>query len=239
MRNYNTVSVSILGMAWNEDGSYYFGYLNAQELHLANVYKDPDFIADIELLMPAHRHFIYQLRSARLANNAASENFLLNKLNKLDQELVKKITDKYVITHADILFFLKDRLGWAFVERGEKPFEVIDVDDKGNYTVRLQSDIKEKDILQLWRMVAEHKAKRRSGKATRNRANVYDELVYAIFKAKMKDKKLTYLQIFWQYQEDKLEGYELEKGKDNKIFKNYETFKQNYIRHRPKPKNDT
>jgi len=67
------------------------------------------------------------------------------------------------------------------------------------------------------------------GEKKRKPAESY-ELVHAIFKARMAGH--GFLQIYWQYEEEKLPGYDKEQGHSKK-HTDYQSLERYYDRHKP------
>jgi hypothetical protein len=129
-------------MAWDDFGIYKLGPQTPKELHLLNVYKDPEFMSDIEDIFPKNKSILVNkytmdlesqkdipagtekvqfpdqksfVKSLRLCNQVQKEQ-VLKLLEKIDDKHIKSLADKYAIAIQDIQFYLSgsNQTGNAF-----------------------------------------------------------------------------------------------------------------------------
>lgn len=162
-------------MAWNRLGQFKIGPQNIYELHLVNVYKDSEFIEDVSKLPKS--------------------------LKGVDTKLVSIIAEKYAITKNDIQFYQGGYYPQhGFYRKKRKPFKLVDMTEE-YITIRYDVNITKEDFNQSWVQFVD----RLKESDTKNKLPVFDELLYAIFKARKNG--LSFGEIFKQYSSKKLPYY--------------------------------
>jgi hypothetical protein len=172
-------------MAWDKYVIYKYGLENVRQRHLMNVYADPEFIAEVELLIGEDG-------------------------SKLLSASFKETTAKYCITDDELMHYVAG-LTAVLPTPADKPF-FVNMDeydsDKGYFSVTFDVDtIKDKDFQEIWNMITRKQQQRSSGKQRRNRKYDDDKLVYAIFKELQNNPKLKFPAIFELYQTGLLRYY--------------------------------
>lgn len=197
----------------------------AEDFHLYYVFKDKDF-----------RKAVFELESlSELAMRNSNETHL-NGLPRLDERYfeplaaqARAIEDEYCIPRGSIDYFTQfiDDNGRISPKIEENMGQVVfDVADKsGLIKLELQPYITEAQFIKLWEQVesAKHYLKAKPRRRTANDP----ELVYAIFKARMKKK--PYSEIFELFSQSQLPHY----TKKHVQINTKESLKKYYARYRP------
>jgi hypothetical protein len=177
-------------MPWDKTLTYNHGNESTRELHVLNVYADPDFIADIE----------------RIAGKDGSKLFadLFAKPNDLAE-----IAEEYLLTLDEIMHFIVGVRGAMPLPR-DLPFRINwdDYDNEDYLTVTFDGNIKKKDFDEVWNLISRKQKSKRVGKQSRNKPLVDDKLVYAVFKQLQKRPKPTFAEIHGLYDTQKLSLYD-------------------------------
>lgn len=104
--------------------------------------------------------------------------------------------------------------------------------DMDNITLYIPKDILEKDFRKLWRHISRVQKDTLINKPSRRKTPNYIDLVYAIFKARVKNK--TFSEIFNDYNEGKLKYYS---KKPIKWINSVEKLKDYYYKYGPENQN--
>jgi len=170
-------------MAWDKALTYKHGDENVRERHLLNVYADPEFKAEVELLIGGD------------GSNLMTAHF-------------DTLAQKYCVTEDEVMHYVSG-LTAVLPTPKERPFfiNLDEYDDKDYFTVTVDADIKEKDFREVWKLISRKQKQRQGGKQTRNRPYDDDRLVYAIFKELQKTPKPKFPTIFDLYRNGELEYY--------------------------------
>ncbi len=239
-------------MTWDHFGIYKEGAQSPRELHILNVYKDPDFSADIELLyppnlsinieaigvveskgnveLPNHETFLKVLRHVTLEQ----QQLMKAQLNAVSDSKVKAMAHKYAIKEEDVLFYLYGNATFDRFHRDSyQPYSLQSQDDF-NYTIKLNLDITKEDFMQIWKLIARYKNERYKGKITKTKLPVYDRLLYAIFKQRQKTPPTPFPKIHQMYLNDTLPGYKHEQEDDDRIY-DAKKLEEYYNKYKPIP----
>lgn len=111
---------------------------------------------------------------------------------------------------------------------------IFDIDDAGNaINLRISKHITKKEYEDGWKFVQWYKKNRLflDTNKTKRKSPQYPELLYAVYKARHLEKKLTFRQIFELYQTNELAYY------DKKVqpFKDEESLERYYRKYTPTP----
>lgn len=204
MGNYNTLSVSILGMAWDYFVTFKDGAQSSKEMHVMNVYNDPEFIQAVDSLPKADKNPLSGAKS------------------------VEAIASKFCLHYKDMAHYLFGLHNVLPVAR-DLPFD-IDWDDDDNCKVNFNSDITKEDFMQIWKIVYRHKRAKHGGQISKNRLPDDGKLIYAIFKERQKKPRPTFKAIFSQYQKGELPYY---KESTTNWFESEDALERYYNRHKP------
>jgi len=210
-------------MAWDKTLNYKYDDETTRELHVLNVYSDPNFIADLSLVAIAGDEL---------------DKILLQGLKtvKVDPDLIEgrltmqDVASKYYLSLDEVVHFAAGRI--TPLPR-DKPFAVNwdEYDDKDAFAVTLATDIKKEDFMQLWKLVKRKQTIKHAGKKSKRKPTENDKLIYAIFKARQ--RKQTFSKIFSDYQVGKLEGYS---GSTNQL-KSDDSLERYYRKYQPTKQN--
>ena len=241
-------------MAWDYFGLHKQGPQSTQELHINNVYKDPEFQQGVEALFPknntvfieafrpttAGTTFVQPARQIKVANHKAyldllpllnieKRNEVLAWLDPINDKDIEALATKYAIRTNDVWFYLTGSFKTQTAYRTKLPFD-IKWDDNDNYTIKFHGDITKEDFLAIWATLERHKRGRHGGKTPRNRLPEHDRLLYAVFKARQRN--MSFPAIYDDYKAKKLKYYE---GEAPTEFNSPEKFAQYYRDNKPSP----
>lgn len=205
----------------------------AQELHIANVYADPEFHTDLKKILPNYKDmqqsFFVEGAKGRAANKQLED----------AAPYLPELAIKYCISLSDISFYVAGLNLNGNIAR-EDPTNDITLDEDGNFTVHFDYTVTKDDFDDLWSLISEHRHTVYGDVIPKYRPPVDDKLLYAIFKAKSeakaKGKKLTYLNIHTMYKMNELKGYDFEIGRKNKVFTDEKTLAKYYRSNQPRLK---
>lgn len=162
-----------------------------QDLHIANAYKDPEFLEDALKLSPDLLN-MGPLDRLKYASN----------LPKVKLETVAR---KYAIKSEDVLFYLCGNAKSGFYRNENDYLISLSKVDDNHASAVIDLDITKQEFLKLWTKIAELKRIRGGGKISKNKPPIYDKLLYAIFKSLRRG--LTFGEIYTSYRQGKLPYY--------------------------------
>lgn len=206
-----------VAMAWNKYLTYKQGDESTRDLHVLNVYNDPEFNDDV--LKATHGN-----PSNILAGTKYDPDYDESAPSLHD------VAKKYHLTLEETMHF---SFGRGLMPLPKDPPFSINWDEYDNYsepfTIKFTNDIKKEDYLALWEAIKRRQAAARhpDDKKSRNRTPENDKLIYAIFKARLKNKKFS--QIFRAYQTNTLDGY----SGGNQQFAAEESLERYYGKYKP------
>lgn len=205
----------------------------ARDLHILNVYEDPAFALDVARIVP-DKNKLKAMEEAVYGYTEALSPDYKNALTLIDVKIAKQLANKYCISTDDIIFYLLGgHEAFGTIALAKPPF-VLKRFDEGKFQAEFNEDITKSDIITMWEFVSNYRKEKYGSKEPQRKPPLNDKLLYAIFKARQQTPKPTFLQLFWRYQEGKLEGYGQENGHDRKQFKDYKSMQTYYNRHKPK-----
>jgi len=207
-------------MTWHKLGQFKVGPQNLHELHVSNVYKDAEFIEDVEIIFPG-RNRLLELEQQN-PNDATIEKQIIDGVRAVDSSERERLAEKYSITIDDVAWYLRgynQRTG-EFHRAKKKPFKAMGRGD-GTITIEFHADVTKEDYLEAWN----HWVVPLKGKATQPKLPVHDKLLYAIFKAR-EQRGETFKQIFEQYEKGTLPNY----SDSNKMFASNQKKLEEYYR---------
>lgn len=239
-------------MAWDYFGVYKEGAQSPRELHILNVYQDPDFLADIDRLYPSglsvfvgasggveskgnielpnHEAFLKILKLV----NSEQRQLMQRQLSAVSLEKVAETANKYAIRPTDVLFYLSGNASFERVYRVSPMPYTITTNDNFNYKVAFNLDITKEDFMQTWKLVARYKNDMYGGKIAKTKLPANDKLLYAIFKQRQKTPPTPFSKIHKMYLIDDLPGYKHEKADDDRIY-DTKKFEEYYRKYKPTP----
>jgi hypothetical protein len=196
-------------MSWDRLGNVKLGAQSAHELHLLNVYADPEFYFDVFNILPPEIRANYPKGEYQLKKFYESLlNFQWEEMELLVQEInlseIRRLAKKYAITVEEVKNYFYGNGYMGVISRVNKPFYISRAGNK--YTVRFDDEITKEDFLQIWKRVAADKKRGYGGKFPKNKLPVYDKLLYAVFKSRKKG--LSFGEIFEKYTLRTLPYYE-------------------------------
>lgn len=210
---------------------YKEGPQTTQESHILSVYKDPDFLGDIDSIFPTDRAVMvsqYEIRPPdysptlvgkkkhrytghktfleylSLANMQQADE-LRKFVSTIADRDVSDVAEKYSIRPADVWFYLYGRANGERVYREQSHPYTYYEDPYGNPFIKIDLEITKEDFMQLWKQLSKEKAAKHKGKIPKNKLPEYNELLYAIFKARRKGT--SFGEIFSLYSAKKLPYY--------------------------------
>lgn len=175
---------------------------SANEMHVKNALNDPELNNAIDKL-PTYNESSSN-KYEELAKSFAVSVELLRDVKKGGREMAMFYS----------LEFLQGR--WSFYD---KENEVIVFEMKPNIT--------KEEYVEYWNIIRRIRDKESTYVPRKKKAPIYDELVYAVFRARQNGK--TYSAIFKMYKEGNLGSYK----KQNKIFLTSDELKEYYLRNKP------
>lgn len=219
----------------NNGWQHYAVYENkprtVQEAHIFNVYRDSEFIDDVEELFPEKNKLLNTIKSIDVDEEKVK---IRDKIRSLNPEGVKLLAKKYLIDDEDVRLFLTgDDTIWFFYRKDDwRPYELF-INKDGNITAKFNIDITKKAFIQMWEVVASRKRIDFKGKIPQPKLREHTNLLYAIFKAKeIRGEKFP--QIYKQYKNKSLPYFEGEKPTE---FNNVDKLAAYYRQNKPNPKN--
>jgi len=150
----------------------------AQEAHTVQVYGDPEFAAEVQMLP--------QEPEAKI------------------QE-ISRVSDKYCISIKDIELYIENPQSPNRVLRQKVPFH-LNPDSNGNWRATIDGRISKADFMEMWSEISRFKA-RRQGKPIRQRKPDDPALIYAIFKQRRKAPQISFGAITKMYKDGELPNY--------------------------------
>jgi hypothetical protein len=150
----------------------------SQELHVLQVYNDPDFQSEMEKF---------------------SDDSLTDTL------FIEVLTKKYFISVEDIKLYSRGLISTDRVKRQELPF-MLRSDGNGHWNAWINKDITKEEYLEMWEDIKRFKLMR-YGKEVRKRPPDNPQLIYAIFKQRQKSPPVSFGKITKMYKEGKLPNY--------------------------------
>lgn len=129
---------------------------SAQDLHVIHVYNDPDFQADIK----------------NIGKDSATK----------DEDMAA-LSRKYFVSVNDVQLYFNGLLTSNSVRRQVRPFD-LRPDGKGHWLAWISGDISKEDYMNMWADLKRIKARKNNGKLPKNKPPKYDDLLYAVFKAR-------------------------------------------------------
>lgn len=206
----------------------------AQESHVINVYKDPDFASDARVTFPEYLSHI-DIKGHNVMPDGTRKPHLklhyFRVIEKLDDSLFSEVARKYAISPSDIKIYLMGlhHTGQVF---GQRQDYRLKPDKKGGWIATFSVNIKEQEFKKMWKQVKRNKRLIHSGKMPKAKPPTYDTLLYAIFKARQsKPKPMPFREIFDLYKDKKLPHY----NGPNRMFKSEDKLEEYYRKHKPSP----
>lgn len=216
------------------------GPLSLQDLHLANVFRDPEFDKDLAELFPdalgpdTDDTSVVITKSSKdrfidcMARVYWDEKAIL--VEEVPREQMIKLANEYAISENDILSYL---LGNPHTNtltlKG-----VFDIKRDGNrMTVSFDLDITKQDILMLWHNIASIK-ELTYGKIPKNKLPANDRLIYAIWKQRRKKSQPSFGDIYKLYMDKKLPNYSEFDDSDYKSSMTIPDLTREYNRYKPR-----
>jgi hypothetical protein len=186
-------------------------------MHVFYVYNDTDFQMQLETLRSKLESEYYVDVSMNPDHGHLSDS------NKSD---IDRICDYFVISikdfwiYADNFYFLGSQFG------DNKARSMIFVKDGALY-IKIGADTTMKDIVAQSDLIKIYQQECYGAKNKRQRSINYDDLVYAVFKAR---KTMTFKQIYQAYEIGNLNGLDKKLGN---LFKSEEDLERYYNKYRP------
>lgn len=189
-------------MLWNQYLTYKNGNETTRDLHVLNVYKDPDFRRDIAYI-------------AKIGPDPISapftERFLKDVIkDKPDDKELRTLADlakRYCVTLDEVMHFLMGGLEMP-LPRDNESFKV-DWEEYGEekfFSITLYPEqMKKDDLADIWSLIQRKKHLMSEGKTTKRKPAENDTLLYAVFKARARGLKFS--EIFKHYETGTLQGY--------------------------------
>lgn len=211
-------------MAWDSFSNYNDSPQSKQELHILNVYKDTDFLNEVEAIFPkdrtvpvsqfsldpktklamfkgkkqwkftSHSAFIESLPLANQQQQSEAKE-LIKLIPKVQ---VAELSQRFQIREDDVWFYLLGNARFERVYRDTSPYTLLNSDIDDNHIVRIRHDITKEDFLNLWDYIKKAKLNKQ-GKLPKNRMPANPELIYAIFKQRQKSPPVSFGKITKMY----------------------------------------
>lgn len=212
-------------MTWNDTLTYKSNDEDTHELHVLNVYADPEFVSDMQYIAKNGTDEIDRvILSGLLPNDQETHNLLADERLATTADISKK----YCLTMDEIIHFAGGFRGTLPLPR-DKPFKVNwdEYDDQDSFSVSFETDIKKEDFMQIWKLIRRKQIIKHGGKTFKRKPVENDKLVYAIFKAKIKGDRFS--RTFRNYQKGSLEGC----SGSSSQYQTEESLERYYKKHKP------
>ena len=202
--------------------------------HVYQVFNDPDFDFDIEMLKEQFDKMYYP--NVSLCTDYLDKHLLLE-----DKKIIKALADKYCITLDDLGIYADGYYADGSLEFGKLMYEYggfitnnSQYFEKMAFFYALGPKTTLQQIVNDWPFIQEYMTAMFSSTYTKSKSPENPELIYAVFKARAKG--LTFTEIFKMYQHGKLKGY---KSTNTTQYSNEDSLERYYRKYMPKPLGET
>jgi hypothetical protein len=217
--------------------------------HLAHVYKDPDFINEIQEL----RKELEQAYGQGVSFQVGDDGIMFYKQvgmpyikKQEDRKKIRDLAEAWLISLEDLVYIADGHSGRLTKKSNKtgdgkihvKPVPMANIQQHSETFIRVINNkmvielgprIKMADIVRNWHRVREAQKLIYGSKTNSRKTSNYD-LVYAYFKAEKSGKSPK--EIYLDYIDEKLPGYNKEDGKGKKIG-SLKSLTQHYNRYKP------
>jgi hypothetical protein len=207
-----------------------------QDMHVLNVYKDPEFLEDIKSSFPELVALVdikstYELPDGTIDPQTKMRMFY--KIEKLDDRQFYQLSIKYVIHVNDTKIFLMGRHHTRKVFGARRSYSLTP-NTGGDWTASIPVDITKEDFMKMWEDINRNKKLIHNKKVPKTKPPKHDELLYAIFKQRQLDSPTPFSKIHTMYLDDKLPYYHHDKADEDRIY-DAKKFEEYYRKYQPKP----
>lgn len=204
-----------------------------QDMHVLNVYKDPEFMKEVKSQFPELEAWIDIEKAYEMPDGSMDHRSKMNMfygVEKLDDKQFYELALKYAVHVNDIKIFLMGRHHTGNVYGARRSY-ALTPNTGGDWVANIPTDISKDDFMKMWVEIKRNKSLQFLKKLPKTKPPTYDKLLYAIFKARQRNE--TFTQIFKQYENKELPYYE---GGISSMFRNdQDKFEEYYRKYKPTP----